>query len=74
MAYSTVCQSKRKPIVEPPWAKPKTYRQAPAHLLKFYEEAVSESEARVIESETNVCIILYKLYIRPEKATTHHNT
>ena len=27
-------------------AKPKTYRQAPTHWLKFYEEAVIESEAR----------------------------
>ena len=26
-------------------AKPKTYRQAPTHWLKFYEEAVIESEA-----------------------------
>ena len=46
MANSTVCQSKWKPIVEPPRAKPKTYRQAPTHWLKFYEEAVIESEAR----------------------------
>ena len=27
-------------------AKPKTHRQAQTHLLKFYEEAVIESEAR----------------------------
>ena len=27
-------------------AKPKIYRQAPTHWLKFYEEAVTESEAR----------------------------
>ena len=40
MANSTVCQSKWKPIVEPRRAKPKTYRQAPTHWLKFYEEAV----------------------------------
>ena len=46
MAKSTVCQSKRKPIVEPLRAKTKTYRQAPTHWLKFYEEAVTESEAR----------------------------
>ena len=46
MANSTVCQSKWKPIVEPRRAKPKTYRQAPTHWLKFYEEAVIESEAR----------------------------
>ena len=43
---STICQSKWKPIVEPRRAKPKTYRQAPTHRLKFYEEAVIESEAR----------------------------
>ena len=46
MANSTVCQSKWKPLVEPRRAKPKTYRQAPTHWLKFYEEAVIESEAR----------------------------
>ena len=42
MANSTVCQSKWKPIVEPRRAKPKTYRQAPTHWWKFYEEAVIE--------------------------------
>ena len=46
MANSTVCQSKWKPIFEPRRAKPKTYRQAPTHWLKFYEEVVIESEAR----------------------------
>ena len=46
MAISTVCQSKWKPIVEPRRAKPKTHRQAPTHWLKFYEEAVTESEVR----------------------------
>ena len=46
MANSTVCQSKWKPIVEPCRAKPKTYRQATTHWLKFYEEAVIESEAQ----------------------------
>ena len=46
MANSTVCQSKWKPIVEPRRATPKTYRQAPTHCLKFYEEAVIESETR----------------------------
>ena len=48
MANSTVCQSKWKPIAESQRAKPKTYRQleAPIHWLKFYEEAVIESEAR----------------------------
>ena len=48
MASSTVCQSKRKPIVEPRRDKPKTYRQAPTHWLKFYEEAVTGSEARTV--------------------------
>ena len=43
MANSTVCQSKWKPIVEPRRVKPKTYRQARTHWLKFYEEAVIES-------------------------------
>ena len=46
MANSTVCQSKWKPVVEPRRAKPKTYRQAPTHWLKFYEETVIGSEAR----------------------------
>ena len=35
MANSAVCQSKRKPIVEPRRAKPKTYRQAPNLLVKI---------------------------------------
>ena len=38
MANSAVRQSKWKPIVEPRRAKPKTYRHAPIHWLKFYEE------------------------------------
>ena len=46
MANSTVYQSTWKPIDEPQRAKPKTYRQAPTHWLKFYEEAVIVSEAR----------------------------
>ena len=46
MANSTVCQSKWNLIVEPRRAKPKTYRQAPIHWLKIYEETVIESEAR----------------------------
>ena len=46
MANSTVWQSKWKPIVEPRLAKPTTTRQAPTHWLKFYEEAVIDSEAR----------------------------
>ena len=46
MANSTVCQSKWKLIVEPRQSKLKTYRQAPTYWLKFYEEAVTESEAR----------------------------
>ena len=49
MAESTVCQSKWKLIVEPRRAKPKTYRQAPTHWLKVYEEAVTESEARTAD-------------------------
>ena len=36
-----------KPIVVPRRAKPKTYRQAPTYKLKFYEDAVIESEARI---------------------------
>ena len=44
MANSTVCQSKWKPAVESRRAKPKTYRQAPTHWLRFYKEAVIESE------------------------------
>ena len=39
-------REKWKQIVEPRRAKPKTYRQAPSHWLKFYEEAVIESEAQ----------------------------
>ena len=27
-------------------AKPKTYRETPTHWLKFYEDAIIESEAR----------------------------
>ena len=38
MANSTVRQSKWKPVVEPRRPKPKTYRQARTHRLKFYEE------------------------------------
>ena len=58
MANSTVCQSKWKPIVEPRPAKPKTYRQAPTHWFKFYEEAVIESEARTFFSGTNGLIAM----------------
>ena len=46
MAKSTVYQSKWKSIVETRRAKPKTYRQAPTQLLRFYEEAAIESEAQ----------------------------
>ena len=46
MADSTVGQSKWKSIVEPQRANPKTYRQVSTHWLKFYEEAVIESESR----------------------------
>ena len=54
MANSTVSQSKWKLIVEPRRAKQKTYRQAPTHLLRFYEEAVIKSEARtaVVQSKS----------------------
>ena len=41
MANFIVCQSKRNHIVESQ-AKPKTSRQVPTHLLKFYEEDVIE--------------------------------
>ena len=47
MANSTVCQSKWKLIVKPRRAKPNTYRQAPTYWLRFYEETVIESEARI---------------------------
>ena len=40
-----------RPVVEPRRAKPKTYRQAPTHWLKFYEEAVIESVARTAIKE-----------------------
>ena len=53
MANSTVCQSKWKPIAEPRWAKPKTYCQAPTHWLKFYDEAIIESEARTAVVQLN---------------------
>ena len=43
LLYARVNENK---IVEPRRAKLKTYRQAPTHWLKFYEEAVIESEAR----------------------------
>ena len=56
MANSTVCQSKWKPIVEPRRAKPKTYRQAPTHWLKFYEEAVIESDRRRAIKEWSIAI------------------
>ena len=46
MTNSTVCQSNWKSTVKPRRAKPTTYRKAPTHWLKFYEEAVIESEAR----------------------------
>ena len=54
MANSAVCQNKGNPIVEPRLAKPDTYRQVPTHWLKFYEEAVIESEARtaVVQSKS----------------------
>ena len=61
MANSTVCQSKWKPIVEPRRVKPKTYRQAPTHWLKFYEEAVIESKARTaVESKARTAVVQLK--------------
>ena len=51
MANSTVSQSKWKPIVEPRPAKSKTYRQAPTHWLKFYEEAVIWTAVVQLKSE-----------------------
>ena len=47
MANSTVCQSKGKPIGEPRRVKPKTYRQALTHWLKFYKE--SEARTAVVQ-------------------------
>ena len=68
MANSTVCQSKWKPIVEPRRAKPKTYRQAPTHWLKFYEEAVIESEARTavvqLKSDVSIFALCYTLIFK----------
>ena len=46
IANSTVWQSKCIPIAEPRRANPKPYRQAQTHWLEFYEEPVTESEAR----------------------------
>ena len=46
MANSTVWQCKWKPIIEPRRAKLRTNRQAPTNWIKFYEEAVIESEVR----------------------------
>ena len=39
-------QGKWKLIVEPRRAKPKKYHKAQTHWLKFYEEAIIESEAK----------------------------
>ena len=49
MANSTICQSEWKAVVEPQWAKPKTYRQALSHWLKFSEEAVIEARNAVVQ-------------------------
>ena len=54
MANSTVCQSKWKPIVKPRRTKLKTYRQAPTHWLKFYEEAVIEVRTAVVQLKSEV--------------------
>ena len=41
----------------PPWrAKPKTYRQAPTHWLKFYEEAVWGPNRRRAIKEWSIAI------------------
>ena len=53
MANSTVCQSKRKPIVEPRRAKSKTYHQAPTHWLMFYEEVVIESQSAHMQDSSD---------------------
>ena len=63
MANSTVCQSKWKPIVEPRRAKPKTYRQARTHWLKFYEKTVIESEARTAIQTSPIYFMLMCLVI-----------
>ena len=59
MANSTVCQSKWKPIVEPQWANPNKYCQAPTHWLKFYEEAVIESETQMIVFKHNFIFLFF---------------
>ena len=51
MVNSTVRQSKGKPIAEPRRAKPKTYRQAPTHRLKFYEESETRTAVVQLKSE-----------------------
>ena len=58
MANSTVYQSKWKPIVEPRRAKPKTYRQAPTHWLKFYEEPVIETTLPT-QTDNSFTLILF---------------
>ena len=42
----TIINKEWNPVVEPRRAKPKTYRQAPTHWLKCYEEAIIKSETR----------------------------
>ena len=53
MANSIVCQSKWKQVAEPLQAKSKTYRQAPTHWLKFYEEVFYKTQ-----TYENICIKL----------------
>ena len=43
-------------VNEPRRAEPKTNRQAPPHWLKFYEEAIIESEARRSIKEWRIAI------------------
>ena len=46
MTNFSVCQSKRKRIIDPRRDHTKTYRDYVNHWLKFYEVDVIESEAR----------------------------
>ena len=72
MGNPTVCQSKLKPIVEPRQVKLKTICQAPTHWLKFYEEAVIESEARTAVVQLKSEAQPSKIKVR-EKSRECHN-
>ena len=54
MANASVSQSKSQPIDESRRAKPKPYHEAPTHWLKFYEEAVIESEETLYITKTRL--------------------